>query len=79
MSYTLIATLIGVAALNVVALWILFFGGAEWLEGTGLFVWQIRRQWRADAPTISSGVFKAGAWVVIAFELGAAVLAMLAS
>jgi hypothetical protein len=78
MNYTLIATIAGVAALNGAALWILFFGGADWLEGTGLLVWQTRLQWRADAPTISAGVFKAVAWVAIAMELGAVVLAMLA-
>jgi hypothetical protein len=78
MSYTLIATIAGVAALNLAALWILFFGGADWLEGTGLFVWQTRRQWRADAPTMSAGVFKAFACVAITIEFGVVVLAMLA-
>jgi hypothetical protein len=79
MSNQTIAISAGLIVLNAGALWTLFFGGAAWLEGTGLFAWQIRRQWRADAPAMSAGVFKVCAGLFIVLEAAVGVIAFLGS
>jgi hypothetical protein len=79
MNYKPVAIVAGLVVLNVAALWVLFFGGAMWLEGTGLFAWQVRRQWRADAPAMSAGVFKVCACLFIVLEVAVGVIAFLGS
>ncbi len=78
MNYQVIAVIAGLVVLNLLAVWILFLRGGAWLEDTGLFTWQTRRQWRGDVPTMSAGVFKLLAGAFLVLELVVAVIGLLA-
>jgi hypothetical protein len=70
----------GFVIFNVVCLWILFLGGAGWLEGSFVAqIWPFRRfGFRADAPDMTAGFFKLIAGAFLAFELVVAIIAAFA-
>ena len=77
MDYKGVLTIVGLVVFNLVAVWVLFLRGADWLEGTGLFSWQTRWWWRADAPLVSAGAFKLFAGAFLLLEVVVVIVAVI--